>query len=231
METQCLSYKRYAVIVASGAGKRMGLELPKQFLLLEDKPILLHTIEAVHNADKDCEIVLVLNKDYISYWQKIVEQYKIEIKHRVVCGGSERFYSVKNAIESIEDECEDAVLVAVHDGVRPFCKDVFLPCFKLAEEKGNAVCAVKSIDSVRLVENDCSKAIDRNFVYMVQTPQCFKLSSLKKAYQQEYKTAFTDDASVVESIGEKINICEGDRKNIKITTPLDMEIAKLCYER
>lgn len=222
---QCLSYKKYVVIVASGTGKRMGLELPKQFLLLGDKPILLHTLISVYNANKNYNIILVLNKDHIHYWNEILEKYNVNIPHKIVLGGKERFNSVQNAINSITDVDEEA-LVAVHDGVRPFAGSVFEPCFKMAEEKGNAISAIKSVDSIRMIDNSKTRAIDRNSIMLVHTPQCFKLSLLRKAYEQEYSELFTDDASVVESLGETINICEGIRENIKITTPFDLKIAE-----
>lgn len=221
---QCLSYKKYVIIVASGTGKRMGLELPKQFILLGDKPILLHTLISVYNANNNYNIILVLNQDHVHYWNEILEKYKVDIPHRIVFGGKERFNSVQNAVISIEDK-EDA-LVAVHDGVRPFAGSVFESCFKMTEEKGNAISAIKSVDSIRMIENSKTKAIDRNSIMLVHTPQCFKLSLLRKAYEQEYNELFTDDASVVENLGETINICEGVRENIKITTPFDLKIAE-----
>lgn len=221
---QCLSYKKYVIIVASGTGKRMGLELPKQFILLGDKPILLHTLISVYNANNNYNIILVLNQDHVHYWNEILEKYKVDIPHRIVFGGKERFNSVQNAVISIGDK-EDA-LVAVHDGVRPFAGSVFESCFKMTEEKGNAISAIKSVDSIRMIENSKTRAIDRNSIMLVHTPQCFKLSLLRKAYEQEYSELFTDDASVVESLGETINICEGIRENIKITTPFDLKIAE-----
>lgn len=218
--------KKYVIIVASGSGKRMGECIPKQFLVLKNKPILLHTLENVYNSSSEYNIILVLNKEHLSLWKDIIEKYDVNIPHKVVYGGRERFFSVKNAIESINENSE--CLVAIHDGVRPFVnKDILHNCFALAEEKGNAVCCTRCVDSVRIISsNNNNSTFNRDNIRLVQTPQCFYLTTLKKAYQQEYSESFTDDASVVEKTGEKIFLCNGDRKNIKITTPEDLKIAE-----
>lgn len=218
--------KKYVIVVASGIGKRMGENIPKQFLMLKGEPILLHTLKNIYNSSSEYNIILVLNKEHISLWQDIVEKYHVKIPHKVVYGGKERFFSVKNAIESIKEEKEEC-LVAIHDGVRPLVdKSILERCFSLTKEKGNAVCCVKCVDSVRLVNNTENHIFNRENIRLIQTPQCFYLTKLKQAYKQEYSKIFTDDASVVEQLGEKIFLCEGDRKNIKITTPEDLKIAE-----
>lgn len=220
----CSSYK-YVIITASGKGERMKTDIPKQFLLIRNKPLLLHTLISVYNANKDYNIIIVLNEEHLHYWNEIVEKYNVTIPHKIIFGGEERFYSVQNAVNYIKTQVDEA-LVAVHDGVRPFAENLFEECFKVCEEKGNAVCCIKSVDSLRQINDNHTQSIDRNKVLLVQTPQCFKLSSLYNAYKQEYSPTFTDDASVVERMGEEIHICNGDRKNIKITTPFDLAIAQ-----
>ncbi len=221
--------KKYVIVVASGTGKRMQEKTPKQFLILKDKPILVHTMENIHKAGKQYNIILVLNYLHITIWEDIRTKYKINIPHKIVFGGRERFFSVKNAIESIEDT---EALVAIHDGVRPLInKDIVNNCFFIARQRGNAVCSIDCKDSVRITKPDKdNKSIDRKEIKLIQTPQCFYLSVLRKAYCQNYCDYFTDDASVVENMGEKINLCEGEDFNIKITTPLDLTIAEslLC---
>lgn len=217
--------KKYVIIVASGSGKRMGECIPKQFLVLKNKPILLHTLENVYNSSSEYNIILVLNKEHLSLWKDIIEKYDVNVPHKVVYGGRERFFSVKNAIESINENSE--CLVAIHDGVRPFVnKEILHNCFALTEQNGNAVCCTRCVDSVRVISNNNNSTFNRDNIRLIQTPQCFYLTTLKKAYCQEYSEIFTDDASVVEKIGEKIFLCNGDRKNIKITTPEDLKIAE-----
>lgn len=222
MEMQCSSSKA-VIIVAGGVGKRMGGDLPKQYHLLRSKPILIRTLEAVHKSAPDANIVLVIAKEMFEFWNKMCEDYDCKIKHKLAEAGKERFFSVLSGIKALEKENID--LVAVHDGVRCFVnKEIFDNCFSAAEEFGAVVCACKSIESVRYKNN----AVNRDEVYLVQTPQCFKYDILKKAYETPYQLSFTDDASVVEALGEKIHIVEGNRKNIKITTPLDFKIAD-CF--
>ncbi|MDO5760665.1 MAG: 2-C-methyl-D-erythritol 4-phosphate cytidylyltransferase [Bacteroidota bacterium] len=217
--------KKYVIVVASGVGKRMNASMPKQFLLLKGKPVLLHTLENIYMASKEYHIILVLNAMYMNYWEEVKHKYNIDIPHKIVEGGKERFFSVKNAMASIEDK---EALVAIHDGVRPMVtREMMEECFLLAEKQGSAVCCVDSTDSVRIIDDKKeSQSIDRQKIKLVQTPQCFYLSVLRRAYLQEYKESFTDDASVVENLGERIFLCKGERHNIKITTPLDLIIAE-----
>jgi len=219
--------KYYAIIVAGGSGNRMQTETPKQFLLLKNLPVLMHTIKAFAQSDTQPKILLVLNQDQQAYWIRLCEEFNFHVPHQVIDGGTERFHSVKNAIHAIEEES----YVAIHDAVRPLVsKSLIDSCFKAAELQGNVIAAVQSSDSVRLLRDDKTTALKRDEIYLVQTPQTFNLSILKEAYNQAFNTHFTDDASVVESIGYEINIIEGDRGNIKITYPIDLELAELLLK-
>ena len=213
--------KRYAIIVAGGSGSRMNSELPKQFLLIKNKPILMHTIEKF--SMENIEIILVLNVDYHEYWKNLCEKYTFEIPHTLVKGGRNRYDSVKNALPLIKEKS----LVAVHDAVRPLVKkDKILTAYKTAEELGNAILAVSSRDTTRRVQNGASVVVPRHEIYLIQTPQIFKSEILIKAYKEAFRNEFTDDASVVERLGETIHFVEGDFSNIKITFPDDLLIAE-----
>lgn len=219
--------KYYAVIVAGGSGNRMQTETPKQFLLLKNLPVLMHTIKAFAQSNTRPKIIVVLHVDQHNYWNRMCQEFNFNIPHQVVAGGTERFYSVKNAISSIEEES----FVAIHDAVRPLVSTELIDsCFKQAALHGNAIAAVQSSDSIRMLKNDKTSALKRDEIYLVQTPQTFKLEILRKAYKQEFESRFTDDASVVESMGQNINIVEGDRNNIKITYPIDLELAELLLK-
>lgn len=219
--------KYYAIIVAGGSGNRMQTETPKQFLLLKNLPVLMHTIKAFAQSDTQPKILLVLNKDQQAYWTRLCEEFNFHVPHQVIDGGTERFHSVKNAIHAIEEES----YVAIHDAVRPLVsKSLIDSCFNEAELQGNVIAAVQSSDSVRLLRDDKTTALKRDEIYLVQTPQTFSHSILKEAYNQAFNTHFTDDASVVESIGYEINIIEGERGNIKITYPIDLELAELLLK-
>ena len=218
---QCSSSKA-VIIVAGGVGKRMGGDLPKQYHLLRSKPILIRTLESVERAVPDAKIVLVIAKEMFGFWQNMCQEYSCQTKHILAEAGKERFFSVLSGLKALEGK--NVSLVAIHDGVRCFVnKEMFENCFSAAENFDAAVCACRSIESVRY--KDC--AVNRDDVYLVQTPQCFKYEIIKKAYETPYKDSFTDDASVVEAMGEKIHIVEGNRRNIKITTLLDFKIAEL----
>lgn len=213
--------KKYAIIVAGGSGSRMQSELPKQFLLINNKPILMHSIEKF-NMD-DIEIILVLNVDYHNYWEKLCKDFQFSIKHHLVKGGRNRFESVKNGLSYVKEKS----LVAVHDAVRPLIKTSLIKdAFDFAETHGNAVLSVKSRDSIRRVESNDSRIIPREEIYQIQTPQIFPSDILIKAYKEEFRNEFTDDASVVERTGVKINLVEGDYSNFKITYPEDLLFAE-----
>ncbi len=209
---------RYVIIVAAGKGVRVGGPVPKQFLPLDGKPVLMHTIEAFRGTAK---IVLVLGKDNFDYWRELCGQYGFEAECTLVAGGAERFNSVKNALNVIPDDA----IVGVHDGVRPFVTpSVIEEAYRMAEEQGCAVPVVDCTDSVRIVSEDggSNAPIDRSRVKLVQTPQVFRASILKQAYNVEFSPLFTDDASVVEHAGHKIYLTKGDVNNKKITYITDL---------
>ncbi len=217
--------KRYAIIVAAGSGLRMGSPVPKQFLTVCGKPILMHTMQRFYDFDNVLELIVVLHEDYRNYWNELCEQYNFVIPHRIVSGGRERFFSVRNAVQSIGEV--DAV-VGIHDAVRPMVSiDTLTRCFDEAEAKGTAVPTIVINDSIRIVEAAENRSVDRSKYRIVQTPQCFRLSLLNRAFEQEYDPLFTDDASVVEALGEAIHLVEGNRENVKITTAADLKLAEL----
>jgi 2-C-methyl-D-erythritol 4-phosphate cytidylyltransferase len=216
----------YVIIVAGGSGARMNSAVPKQFLLLKGKPVVMHTIMAFHNAAAKPQILLVLHPDFHSYWAQLCVEHKFDIPHLLINGGETRFHSVKNGLDSIPDDIDG--LVAVHDAVRPLASaEIIDGAYKYAATHGNAVTAVKSRDSVRQLKGDVSTSLIRDEIYLVQTPQTFLLSQIKKAYLQPYHSKFTDDASVVESTGQPVHLVEGSYKNIKITFPEDIAIAEM----
>jgi 2-C-methyl-D-erythritol 4-phosphate cytidylyltransferase len=215
---------RYVIIVAGGVGVRMSGNLPKQFLMLGDKPILVHTIQRWTKFDPDIPIILVLPETHHATWKEITEQFDVQGNITVVNGGSERFYSVKNALQHVPDD----VLVAIHDAVRPLVSgETIAASFALAEQHGSAVPYTIPQESVRMEKNDGSNfPLNRNMLRIIQTPQTFVSTKLKQSYQQSYRDDFTDDASVWEQAGETVFLFEGNRENIKITTALDLEMAK-----
>jgi 2-C-methyl-D-erythritol 4-phosphate cytidylyltransferase len=221
-----LTFKNYAIIVGGGSGTRMQSAVPKQFLPLCGRPVLMHTIAAFSASAVRPEIIVVLPSAYHTFWQQLCNEHNFTIPHVLVAGGETRFHSVKNGLDTIEDSTDS--LIAVHDAVRPLTgKQIIENSYKIATGMGNAVTAVKSRDSVRLMENGASKSLLRDDVYLVQTPQTFQSSQIKKAYGQPYSAKFTDDASVVEEIGFNINLAEGDHRNIKITFPEDIAVAEM----
>ena len=215
--------EKYVIIVAGGSGKRMGGEMPKQFLLVAGKPILMHTVEAFARADEGFKFILVLPEAHFSTWNSLVAEYNFNIPVTLVAGGAERFFSVKNALAHVPN----GALVAVHDGVRPFAsKETILEAFAVAAEKGSAVPVIDEVDSLRRVQAGESQAVNRSEYKRVQTPQVFQSTILQEAYNQEFSSLFTDDASVVESIGETITLTTGNVENIKITTPHELLLAE-----
>ncbi len=223
--------KKFVVIVAGGSGTRMGSEIPKQFLMLQNKPILLHTIEQFLQAIPDIKILLVLPKHQISFWLDLCSKFTQVPEHEIVVGGETRFHSSLNGIQAIHDQ---EAIVAIHDGVRPFpAISNIIQAFQIAKELGNAVFSIKSKDSIRLLNHETNQfeSIEREDIRIIQTPQIFKLSSLRKAFNVGYRNLFTDDASVLEYGGEKINLVEGNNENIKITTPEDLLIAEVILNK
>jgi 2-C-methyl-D-erythritol 4-phosphate cytidylyltransferase len=218
----------YAVIVAGGSGTRMASVVPKQFLSINGLPVLMHTVLAFYNSESKPKIILVLPAAYHDYWQQLCKTHNFNIPFQLVSGGETRFHSVKNGLELIEDE---QAVIAVQDAVRPLTSAAIIDdAYQHAAAQGNAVVAVKSRDSIRQLKGDKSTALTRDEIYLVQTPQTFQSTQLKKAYEQPFDSKFTDDASVVEAIGIKINLIEGDYRNIKITFPEDIAIAELLLK-
>ncbi|MBK5285332.1 MAG: 2-C-methyl-D-erythritol 4-phosphate cytidylyltransferase [Bacteroidia bacterium] len=216
--------KQHAIIVASGSGERMMFETPKQFLLLSGLPVLMHTVKKF--ADVSGKIIVALPEKHIPTWEKLCSVFGFEIPHIVSKGGETRFHSVKNALKKIED---DDSFVAVHDGVRPVVSaELIRKIFDAAEKNGNAIPFFPLSESIRKIDdNGNSFYADRKYFISIQTPQCFKISSLRKAYEGNYNASFTDDATAVElTTGEKIFLIKGENQNIKITTLEDLVFAE-----
>mgnify|MGYP001135823047 CR=1 FL=1 len=219
--------KKFALIVAGGSGKRMNQETPKQFVEVEGKPILMHTMEAFLNADPDFHFIVVLPENLMEKWKTTCKEYNFSNPQSVAIGGSTRFHSVKNGLKKINEEG----IVFIHDGVRPLVSVKTIEnCYKMAVKTGNALPVISPSESVRRVVNDKNKAVDRTKYFLVQTPQTFKVSLIKKAFDRDYNEKFTDDASVLENYGKEIHLVEGNRENIKITFPEDLAFAKVYLQ-
>ena len=219
--------KKYIIIVAGGKGLRMGGDIPKQFLPVCGKPVLMRTIEAFHRYDSDIHVVLVLPVSQQAYWKDLCNTYDFDLPHQIADGGDTRFHSVKNGLALIEGEG----LVGIHDGVRPFVsQEVISRCYAEASLKKAVIPVIGVVETVRRLTNEDSETVPRDQYKLVQTPQVFKVSLLKKAYCQDFTEMFTDDASVVEALGEKVHLVEGNRENIKITTPFDLKLAEVLIE-
>ncbi len=215
--------KGTAIIVAGGIGKRMDEEIPKQFLLLQGKPIIIHSMEIFWNYDHTVKIILVLHEGYAEYWKKICRDHRFEIPHKRVPGGQTRFHSVKNAVQHVDDDA----YVAIHDAVRPLVSmETLKRCFDAAYKYGNAVPFIDVPESVRRVKDKRSEPVERTGLKSIQTPQVFRGDLLKSAFKQEYLPEFTDDARVVEKMGYEIHLVEGNRENIKITNKEDLIMAE-----
>jgi len=221
----------YAIIVAGGKGERMGQQIPKQFLELAGKPILMHTIEKFYNTFPEIKIILALPENQFDFWEELCYKYGFtKIAHQIVAGGKTRFDSVKNALKLVTENG----IVAVHDGVRPLVSVATITnCFEQAKKSGTAVPVVDVVDSLRFVskQDETSKAVTRSCYKSVQTPQCFKTEIILKAYQQDFDESFTDDASVVEKLGYQIDLVEGNIENIKITSPIDIALAEVLMKK
>lgn len=213
----------FAVIVAGGQGTRMGTAVPKQFLKLNGKPVLYYTIKAFTTALPEVQIILVLPAHQISYAQMVLQSFPERIDVTIVAGGETRFHSVQNGLKDVPEEA----IVFIHDGVRPLVShDLILRCYQQAIEKGSAIPAIAVADSMRLVKTEGSAPIDRTQLRIIQTPQTFRASILQPAMQQPYSDTFTDEATVVEAFGGRVHLTEGEKSNIKITTPEDMMMAE-----
>ncbi|WP_436416746.1 2-C-methyl-D-erythritol 4-phosphate cytidylyltransferase [Petrimonas sp.] len=217
------------IIVAGGKGLRVGGDIPKQFQPIGGKPMLMRTIEAFYNFDYRMRIVIVLPEQFRDFWNELCEKHKFDITHTIVNGGETRFHSVKNGLSEIsEDE-----IVGIHDAARPFVsKEVIGRCYREAFDfRCGIIPVVEEKNSVRILTGYESKPFDRDRIRLVQTPQVFPADLLKNAYETPYREEFTDDASVAEDDGIQIKLVEGDEKNIKITTPFDLELADFLYKK
>jgi 2-C-methyl-D-erythritol 4-phosphate cytidylyltransferase len=220
--------KKFALIVAGGSGSRMKNAVPKQFIEINDRPVLMHTFDAFLKFDSKLEFILVLPKVQIVYWNTLCQKHRFKTKHKITLGGETRFHSVKNGLDLITDDG----IVFIHDGVRPLVSLKTLQnCFETAVEKGNALPVISVSESVREVDGLQSKAVDRSKYFLVQTPQTFQTRLIQKAYQQATSNLFTDDASVLECTGETIHLVEGNRENIKITYPEDLVLADIFLKK
>ena len=225
----------YVIIVAGGKGLRMGSDIPKQFLPVGGKPVLMRTLERFREYSSTLQIILVLPKAQQDYWRQLCQQYQFPLpveegvrggSYLLADGGETRFHSVQNGLALIPDDAEG--VVGVHDGVRPFPSiEVIRNCYETAREKKAVIPVIPVVETVRQLEGATSFTVPRDDYRLVQTPQCFDIQLLKAANRQPYNDNFTDDASVVESYGHAITLVEGNRENIKITTPYDLKIAEV----
>ena len=216
--------KKYAIIVAGGKGLRMGGELPKQFIPVEGRPVLMRTLDTFHACDNSIQIILVLPRDHQPYWQELCHEYQFSVPHRIADGGATRFHSVQNGLALVD---APEALVAVHDGVRPFvAHEVINSCYREAKLHGAVVPVIPVVETVRQLVDQTSVTVSRDAYRLVQTPQTFNAALLRRAYEQPYCDAFTDDASVVEALGAAVQLVEGNRENIKLTTPFDLIVAR-----
>ena len=216
----------YIIIVAGGKGLRMGTDIPKQFLPIGGKPVLMRTLERFREYSLTLQIILVLPKAQQDYWHQLCQEYDFKVEYQMTNGGETRFHSVQHGLALIPDDAQG--VVGVHDGVRPFPSiDVIRNCYETARTAKAVVPAIPIVETVRHLNGEKSKTVPRNDYRLVQTPQTFDIQLLKAANKQPYNDNFTDDASVVESYGQQITLIEGNRENIKITTPYDLKIAEV----
>lgn len=218
----------YCIIVAGGSGSRMNSDIPKQFIELNGKPILMHTIEKFIVAIPSIKIVIVLASAYKAQWVNLCEKHNFSIRFELADGGDTRFHSVKNGLALVPNNS----IVGIHDAARPLVSIATIQnTFETAQKRGNASPAISISESIRKVGGTENKAVNRSNYVLVQTPQCFQSTLIKKAFFHNYQPSFTDDASVLEATGEKINLVEGNRENIKITTPYDLIVAEAIMKR
>ena len=213
----------YIIIVAGGKGLRMGGEIPKQFLPIGEKPVLMRTLERFREYSKELQIILVLPEAQQEYWHQLCQEYHFDVEYTLANGGETRFHSVQNGLAKVPDDAKG--VVGVHDGVRPFVSvEVISNCFETARTKKAVIPVTPVVETLRHIPSQ--QNVLRSDYCLVQTPQCFDIQLLKSANHQPYSEAFTDDASVVESYGHEVSMVEGNRENIKITTPFDLKIAE-----
>lgn len=218
-----INNQKAIIIVAGGKGTRMGASLPKQFIRLGSRPILMHTIERFFNYDRSMTIIVVLPKNQQEYWTQLCKDYNFDVPFIIADGGKTRFHSVCNGLSKVTNER----WIGVHDGVRPFVSDeVITTCFRVVQSSRAVIPTIGIVETLRKVEEEKSSTLNRDDYRLVQTPQVFDVTLLKEAYQQEYNKKFTDDASVVEALGYDVTLIEGNRENIKVTTPFDLKIGE-----
>ena len=216
----------YVIIVAGGKGLRMGTDIPKQFLPIGGKPVLMRTLERFREYSADLQIILVLPKAQQDYWQELCLEYDFKVEYQMTDGGETRFHSVQHGLALIPDDAEG--VVGVHDGVRPFPSvEVIRNCYETARKKKAVIPVIPIVETVRHLQDETSVTVPRGDYRLVQTPQTFDIQLLKAANRQPYNDGFTDDASVVEAFGFDVTLVEGNRENIKITTPYDLKIAEV----
>ncbi len=215
--------KKFALIVAGGSGNRMNNSVPKQFLEINGKPVLMYTFEAFVRFDPTVNFILVLPKNQCSFWEELCKKHQFEFNYRLAFGGENRFQSVKNGLDTIDENG----VVFIHDGVRPLVSELTLHnCLSTAITKGNALPVIPPSESIRYSFGNENKAVDRSRYFLVQTPQTFQVSEIKRAYKLAPHQNFTDDATVLENSGKTIHLVEGNRENIKITWPQDLVVAE-----
>jgi 2-C-methyl-D-erythritol 4-phosphate cytidylyltransferase len=218
--------KQTAIITAGGTGSRMGTSIPKQFLSINGLPVLIHTIN--HFVSLVDTLIVTLPEQYVDYWKELQLKYNYHVSHILAHGGETRFDSVKNALRFVPD----SGLVAVHDAVRPFVSSALIQsCFRHAQQHGTAVAAIPLKHSLRMISGTKNRSVNRSDFHIVQTPQVFACEIIKRAYQQPYHSHFTDDASVVETLGEEIQLVRGEEMNIKITTSTDLALSEILMRQ
>lgn len=218
--------KKFAIIVAGGNGSRMQSDIPKQFLILHNEPVLMHTIRAFFNYHQGVQIIIVLPDDQIAEWHRLTKEHSFTIPHQIVKGGPSRFDSVNYGLQTINEQG----LVAIHDGVRPFVSSHLIgQCFLMAESFGSGVAAVAARDSIRIINGEKNSSLDRAKIQLIQTPQTFRVDEIKAAFAAFGSEKATDDASIAEQYGIPIKLVESNYQNIKITTPEDIAIAQALY--
>jgi 2-C-methyl-D-erythritol 4-phosphate cytidylyltransferase len=220
--------KKYAIIVAGGTGSRMKGEIPKQFLLLNGKPVIWYSIEAFYNYDSELQLILAIHPNFVDFWKQLCLEHKISIPFKILNGGETRFHSVKNALDCIDADG----FVAIHDAARPVIDTSFITqLFAEAEKHGSAIPGIALNDTIRILEGNNSRQLNRTLLRAVQTPQVFNVLELKQAYLQAFDPLFTDDASVMQSAGFPLYLTDGRAENIKITHPMDIALAEVMMKQ